>query len=107
MCLVPKDERSYERTLQFRRFIYQNSALIGLGIEQQYHFTAHITLGYFGEIPPNLERDRLSKTLAAVNEQALGEDEDAQTFCIHRAELRKFDDMIRYYREPNWSVLKF
>jgi hypothetical protein len=59
VCLAPKDEDSYKRMLEFRRLIYQNSGLIGLGIEQQYHFTSHITLGYFGSIAPNLDRDRL------------------------------------------------
>lgn len=105
VCLAPKDEQSYRRTLEFRRLIYQNQSLIALGIEQQYHFTAHVTLGYFGEIPANLDRDHLSNTLSTVNEQALVG--DAQTFYIQRAELRKFDDMMRYYRQPDWPVLEF
>lgn len=105
VCLAPKDEQSYRRTLECRRLIYQNQGLIALGIEQQYHFTAHVTLGYFGEIPANLDRDRLSNTLSTVNEQTFVE--DAQTFYIQRAELRKFDDMMRYYRQPDWPVLEF
>ncbi|HEY9653491.1 MAG TPA: DUF1868 domain-containing protein [Coleofasciculaceae cyanobacterium] len=105
VCLAPKDEQSYQRTLEFRRFIYQNQGLIALGIEQQYHFTAHVTLGYFGEIPANLDRDCLSNTLSAINEQALVEED--QTFYIQRAELRKFDDMMEYYRQTDWPVLEF
>ncbi|MCA1995269.1 MAG: DUF1868 domain-containing protein, partial [Coleofasciculus sp. S288] len=113
VCLVPKDEDAYQRTLQFRRFIYQNPTLIALGIEQQYHFTAHITLAYFGEISPELDRNRLCKRLSELNRQALLEDTLSVTasstyeLCIHRAELRKFDDMIRYYRMPDWPVLEF
>lgn len=105
VCLAPNNEDSYQQIKQFRRSIYQNRGLIGLGVQQQYHFTAHITLGYFGEIPPNLERDRLSSTLSELNSQALPQ--EAIAFCIRRAELRKFDDMTYYYREPDWPVLEF
>lgn len=104
VCLVPKDEGSYERILKFRRTIYQNSSLTALGIEQHYHFTAHITLGYFGDLSPNLDRDRLSYTLSDLNQQWL---ENSQEFSVYRAELRKFDDMTRYYREPDWPILDF
>lgn len=104
VALVPKDEGSYERILRFRRAIYQNSSLIALGIEQQYRFTAHITLGYFGEISPQLDREQLSNTLSQINEQWL---ESSEEFWVNRAELRKFDDMTRYYREPDWPVFEF
>jgi hypothetical protein len=104
VCLVPKDEGSYEQILKFRRTIYQNPNLIALGIEQQYHFTAHITLGYFGNVSPNLDRDRLSNTLSQLNQQWL---EMPQELWVRRAELRKFDDMTRYYREPDWPILDF
>ena len=103
VCLVPKDESSYLQVLQLRRTIYQNSSLSGLGIEQHYHFTAHITLGYFGELSPNLDRDRLGNILSESNQQWL---ENLPEFKIHRAELRKFDDMTHYYREPDWPVLE-
>ncbi len=105
VCLIPKDEQSYQRTLEFRRSIYQNFGLISLGVEQQYHFTAHITLGYFGEIPSDLDRDRLSNTLAELNRQALGD--EILSLQMQQAQLRKFDDMMRYYREPDWPVLEF
>jgi len=104
VCLVPQDEDSYKRVLEFRRRIYQDPSLSALGIEQHYHFTAHITLGYFGSLPPDLERDRFIALLSELNQQWL---ELPTQLSIHRAELRKFDDMTRYYREPNWSVLDF
>lgn len=105
VSLVAQDEDSYKRVLELRRCIYQNSGLIGLGIEQQYHFTAHITLGYFGEISPDLDRDRLSNTLLEFNRQELPE--EVIPLSINRAELRKFDNMMRYYRQPDWPVLEF
>ena len=102
--LVPKEEVAYERLLQLRRAIYQNPDLMALGIEQQYHFTGHITLGYFGSIPPELDRERLSEQFTHLNQQWItGE---PQEMWAYRGELRKFDNMTRYYREPDWPVLE-
>ena len=105
VSLVPNDEGSYQRILQMRRSIYQNSNLMALGIEQQYHFTAHITLGYFGTGSIHSDRDRLGQTLNHLNQQQL--EAGAQKLWVHRAELRKFDDMTRYRREADWPVLEF
>jgi hypothetical protein len=104
VSLVAKDESAYDRIVKFRRAIYQNGDLIGLGIEQQYGFTAHITLGYFGDIPADLDHDRLSKTISELNLQWL---DNPQELLVNTAQLRKFDDMTRYYREPDWPVLDF
>lgn len=104
VCLVPKDEQSYDRIIQLRRAVYQNAKLIELGIEQQYHFTAHVTLGYWGEIPPDLDRHRLCQALSDLNHRWL---DTSQEIWVQRAELRKFDDMTNYYREPDWPVLEF
>jgi hypothetical protein len=104
VCLAPSDENSYKQILEFRRSIYQNPDLIALGIEQQYHFTAHITLGYFGDTGPNLERARLCTLVSELNDQWL---DTPQELVVHRAELRKFDDMMSYNREPDWPVFEF
>lgn len=114
VCLAPRDESSYDRLVRFRRATYQNPGLMALGIEQQYHLTAHITLGYFGDIPDKLDQDaavaetfaeRLSGLFTDLNhEWLLGE---VQELRIHQAELRKFDDMTHYYRQPEWPILKF
>lgn len=105
VCLAPQDENSYKRMLEFRRAIYQNPSLIALGIEQQYHFTAHITLAYFGTIPTDLNRDRMTHTLSLLNREALPS--ELVPLSVRRAELRKFDDMMRYYRESDWPILDF
>jgi hypothetical protein len=105
VCLAPQDEDAYKRMMDFRRSIYQNSGIIALGIEQQYHYTAHITLGYFGEISPNLDRDRLANTLSELSQQAL--EHESVPLCVRRVELRKFDDMVRYYRQADSPVLEF
>jgi hypothetical protein len=103
--LVPQTESDYERILQLRRTIYQDSGLMALGIEQQYDFTAHITLGYFGIIAPDLDRDRTSDILTAFNEQWL--DVEIPRLTIERVQLCKFDDMNHFYREPDWPELVF
>ncbi|AFY34561.1 hypothetical protein [Calothrix sp. PCC 7507] len=102
VCLVPQDERSYEQIIKFRRTIYQNPQLIALGIEQHYHFTAHITLGYFGKISSDLDRTNLSTSLSELNQQWLL---NSPEFLIHRVELRQFNDMTGYYRQPDWPSL--
>ncbi|MBD2183045.1 DUF1868 domain-containing protein [Planktothrix sp. FACHB-1355] len=102
--LLPADESSYDRIVKLRQAMYQNRDLIALGIEQQYHFTAHVTLAYFGEVSPDLDRDRLSTTLSQFNRRWL---ENPPELVVKRAELRKFDDMTRYYREADWPVLEF
>jgi len=104
ICLIPKNESSYKQILKFRRTIYQTPNLTALGIEQHYHFTAHITLGYFGDLSLNLNRDRLSASLSELNQQWL---ENSSELHVHQAELRKFDDMTRYYREPDWPIMVF
>jgi hypothetical protein len=105
VCLAPTDEVSYERVLKFRRTIYQNQGLIGLGIEQQYYFTPHITLGYFATLPPLEDRWNLSDRLITLNQHWL--EQDPQFFQVHQAELRKFDDMTHYYREADWPTFAF
>jgi hypothetical protein len=105
LCLAPVDEDSYERVLKFRRAIYQNHDLMGLSIEQQYYFTPHITLGYFGEIPSSQDLEALGDHITNLNQQWI--DADTQEFWVHRAELHKFDDMTHYYRKPDWAVFEF
>lgn len=106
VCLAPRSEDSFERVIELRRTIYQNPDLIALGIEQQYNFTAHITLGYFGEVAATTDRDSLGQQLIDLNQHWL--DIDApQEINIRRADLRKFDDMTHYYRQPDWPTLEF
>ena len=104
VCLIPSDEASYRRTVRVRRSIYQDSAMMGLGIDQQYHFTAHVTLGYFGDIPSDLDRAAIAQTLVAVNQQFM---QKTVTLSLDRAELRRFEDMTRYTREAEWPVVNW
>ena len=104
-CLVPKDRESYDLIIQLRRSIYQNETLMGLGIEQQYDYTAHVTLGYFGEIDNDRVKDNLSNIISEINDRLMETGEKILT--IHQVQLHKFDNMIHYYREPDWATVKF
>lgn len=101
--LVPQNEAAYDDLTQLRRAIYQNRALIGLGIDQQYHFTAHFTLGYFDDIPDDLDGDRLIKLLTQFNDLWL--ELPPQLFTLQQIELRYFENMVQYRRQPDDPVL--
>ncbi|MDY6783879.1 MAG: DUF1868 domain-containing protein [Cyanobacteriota bacterium] len=103
--VVPQSEQGYSRILQLRRAIYQNAGLIGLGIEQQYDFTGHITLGYFDKISSDLDRDRLVSILDSINDNWL--ETEMPSTSIEGVWLYKFDDMNHFYREPDWPGLRF
>lgn len=104
VCLVPI-QSSYEIILNLRREIYQNKNITKLGIEQQYDFTAHITLGYFGEIPANLDINNIENILTSINDEWL--EKQPPNFLINQVELRKFDDMMNYKRQSDWAIIKF
>jgi hypothetical protein len=104
-CLVPKDQTSYQSVIKLRRALYQNAGIVGLGVEQQYDLTAHITLGYFDSIPDSLNRDRLCIVMSQINDRLV--ESELPEFTLKQAELRKFEDMIHYKREADWAVVNF
>ncbi len=103
IALAAVDETGYRQILELRRSIYQNPDLIAIGIEQQYHFTPHITLGYFGDLK-SVDRSALATQIDQLNERWIGSD---QTFWIKQAELRKFPNMIQYDRDETWATFEF
>ncbi len=104
MALAATDEVGYYNILNLRRSLYQNPGLIEIGVEQQYHFTPHITLGYFGDLN-QINQEQLSQQLDALNQTWLKSDQ--QEFWVHQAELSQFSDMTHYERKADWPVLKF
>lgn len=103
--LLPKDENSYQQVIQLRRSIYQNQGLLSLGLEQHYHFLAHVTLGYFGSVPQPSEQTEICTTLTAINDQWL--EADPKILSVYRAELRKFSDMTSFTRQTNFPAVTF
>ncbi|MEB3356814.1 MAG: DUF1868 domain-containing protein [Synechococcales bacterium] len=102
--LAPKTEQTYERILTLRRTLYQNSDLIALGVEQQYHLTGHITLGYFTDLANTVDRQAFYQACISLSHHWI-EHVNAKPLQVVRAELRKFDDMTRYIREDDWPVV--
>ncbi|MBP0016776.1 MAG: DUF1868 domain-containing protein [Cyanobacteria bacterium SBLK] len=103
-CLVSKDEESHNRLLQLRRALYQERGLIALGVRQQYHYTAHITLAYFGGGVESFDRDWFCEVLTDFNDRWT---DSHEILTFDRAELYKFDDMTHFYREPDFPFVHF
>ncbi|MGF1536440.1 MAG: DUF1868 domain-containing protein [Elainellaceae cyanobacterium] len=104
VSLAPKTEGAYQKVLNLRRAVYQNRQVIALGIEQQYHLTAHITLGYFTAQINNAARSDLLHSITALND-AWQAGSKPHLFQVHQVELRKFEDMSAFEREPDWPVV--
>jgi hypothetical protein len=105
IALVPKTEIDYPPIWELRRSLYQNPSLMALGIEQQYNFTAHITLGYFDEIPANFNIETTTEQLNQINDHWL--ESEPQIFKIRQAELRHFSDMTQFQRDADDPILHF
>jgi hypothetical protein len=105
VSLVPENEFNYNQLVSLRRCIYQNPSLVALGIEQQYDFTAHISLGYFGEIPDSLDKESFLSILDELNEQWI--EKESPTLTINRVELRQFDDMVTYNWDETYPTIKW
>ncbi|MGB3613535.1 MAG: hypothetical protein WBA10_07040 [Elainellaceae cyanobacterium] len=99
--LAPKTEAAYRQILDLRRSIYQNRNLMALGVEQQYHLTAHITLGYFTERVDAIDQTLVRNRITALNDEWQA-NSAAQSFQIYDVELRQFEDMATFAREPDW-----
>ena len=105
VVMVPQQESDYLPILELRRSVYQNPELMALGIEQQYNFTAHITLGYFDEIPSDLDREKCEQNLCQLNDHWL--EIDPQILQIPQIELRQFTDMTHFHRNEDYPSLDF
>ncbi|TVQ42198.1 MAG: DUF1868 domain-containing protein [Gloeocapsa sp. DLM2.Bin57] len=103
ICLVTKTESDYLHIMNIRQAVYQNRLMIALGVQQQHSFVGHVTLGYFGEVNPESHSDRLLEIITKINEQWI--DKETPTLKIQRIQLRKFDNMVNYYREANWPEI--
>lgn len=104
-CLAPQDQESYQAIVDLRSCIYQSTALIGLGVQQQYDFTAHVTIGYFDSISPDLNRSEICVIISQISDRLL--ESEPTVITVNRVELRKFENMIDYHRQPDWAAISF
>ncbi len=98
------DEQSYKRLMLFRNAIYEAERLKNFGVLRKFKFTGHITLAYIESELSAKDRTRLAKTLVDVKERFF---DNPLPLNVVRADVRKFDDMSRFYRCEGWPVFLF
>ncbi len=103
VALVPRTEADYLPVLELRRLLYQNPDLMTLGIEQQYNFTGHITLGYFGDSPSLGDEGGINSKLGQLNDRWL--ELEPQILEINQVEFRYFKDMTDFQRQPDYPAV--
>jgi len=103
ICLAPT-ETFYEPIIKLRQLIYQDEKIVSLGIEQNYEFAAHITLGYFGDVTDSFDEGKVESAVKKINDQWLAN--SPSIFTVEQFELRKFTDMTNFVRQDDWAVIK-
>ena len=100
--LAPRSERDYAPIQRLRQDIYGDGALRALGVKTPLPFVAHVTLGYYEEVPPpEIRQGWLNKYRALQTRLGLADG----AFMIDCLDLRWFKDMTAYHRyEPNVGV---
>lgn len=98
------DKSGYDRLISFRDSIYDNGLLRDFGVERKFKFTGHITLAYIEGMLSERDQNWLAETLIDINKRFFT---NSLQFNIKRAEVRKFDNMLRYYRQEAWKVFNF
>lgn len=99
-----EDEPGYGRLLRLRELIYDDTDLKHLGVSKQFSFTGHVTLAYVEEIPTENSLKKLAQAIKQLNQDFF---DKPLPLKIGTAELRKFEDMSRYYRTAGWANFRF
>ncbi|WP_241735296.1 DUF1868 domain-containing protein [Cyanobacterium stanieri] len=103
VCLAPT-EKFYESIIKLRQLIYQDEEIVDLGIEQNYEFAAHVTLGYFGDVSDDFDYHKVQSVVTEINDQWL--ENSPSNFIVEQFELRKFTDMTNFIRQDDWAMMK-
>jgi len=105
MALVtPVSEEDYLNLQAFRNEIYNDKVLMNLGVERKRSFKGHITLGYIEEELTAREKDSLADLIIDINNEYFFE---PVAYQIIRAEIRRFHNFLRFYREDSWPAYDF
>lgn len=97
----PVTEGDYQRLQAFRDSIYGDKVLTDLGVDRKRGFNGHISLFYLEEELSGNDRRILAEALIAINKRFF---QTPLPFQITRAEVRKFNNFLNYYREGSWPV---
>jgi 2'-5' RNA ligase len=98
-----RDEGGYQRLQALRQALYGDDVLRRLGVQRKHRFMGHVTMCYIEHRLESQDRAALARSLTQVNEQFFA---NPLPFNVTRAELRKFDDLSRFYREDRWPILE-
>lgn len=98
------DENGYMRLTSLRDVIYRDERLKNLGVVRKFKLTGHLTLAYIEETLSEQDQNQLAETLITLNKQFFA---TPLPLNIARAEVRKFDNMTRFYRQREWPVFEF
>lgn len=102
--LETANEDEYHRLISFRKLLYSNEVLKNLGVEPKRSFVGHVTLAYL-QAPLNQENgNQLLANVQMINQRYFS---TPIPFDITRAEVRKFDNYLAFYRKPNWPLVQF
>lgn len=94
----------YIRLMSFRDHIYGGALKTDYSVDRIFPFTGHVTVAYIEDVLVRAERDQLAEVLLDLN----GTLKDTSLpLVVEVAELRKFDGMQRFYRDPSWPVYRF
>lgn len=94
----------FEELMSFRDFIYTDVDLIPMGVERKRGFNGHITLGYIENMLTNIDKAYLTDLLVDINKKHISR---PLPFQLTRAELRKFDNFLDFYRQEDWPFYTF
>lgn len=100
----PVTEYDYQCLQTFRNYIYDDKLLANLGIERKRVFKGHFTLFYIeGELSEN-DRRYIADLISYINNKFFNA---PLQYTLARAEVRKFDNYLSFYRKNMWPVFEF
>jgi hypothetical protein len=100
----PRTENDYQMLQTLRDCIYNDQALTDLGVDRKRGFHGHITLFYIEEKLYENDREILASAVTDINRDYF---QVALPYYLARAEIRKFDNFLSFYRQDSWPFLKF
>lgn len=100
----PAGEDDYKSLQLFRDSVYSNEELIRFGVERRRGFHGHISLFYIEEELSGGEKDVLAGAITEANRTCFSK---PLPYTVAYAQIRKFDNFLRFYRGDNWPVYRF
>ncbi|MDR3590651.1 MAG: hypothetical protein P4N41_13445 [Negativicutes bacterium] len=97
----PVGPADYLGLQELRDRLYTDTVLKELGVDRSRGFKGHVSLCYIEEMLDENRKKELSDLIAAMNRRFFSA---PLPFAITRAEVRKFEDFSRFYRQDNWPA---